>query len=208
MPHAHRRFVIDAGAQPFGKTQRELRRRLRQFERTHRAVAEQQHRGLVRQFHLAVAIHQQHTGTHAPDNQLVDLGQSRGFLAATVGEGLGHADALAELVAQRGDRKETHGKHHDFGERPRRRARCDKTPEVDARKRQRGRAGRAHAQAQRQQQCGRADIEQQHQCDARSDRGQHRRGRCGECDIDARADQRRPLHAFGGARVYQQRNGE
>ena len=62
------------------------------------------------------AIHHQHTGSHAPDHQLVELGQVGKLFAALLGERLALVHLLAQLLAQQGGGHVCHRKHHRLGD--------------------------------------------------------------------------------------------
>ena len=153
-------------------------------------VAQLQHRRLVGQLDLASAIHQQHAGAHAADDQLVDLGEVGHLAAAAFGQLLAGQHLPADLVGQGGHGHVAGGEHHDFGQRPGRRAVAEQAPQVFARKRCRCRRRHSQAQPDRQQERGRADVEQQHHRDPGAGVRQRMHRQHGGHDVGRRADQR------------------
>ena len=185
--HLQRGFIAVAVAAP-------LRQAPCQFRHRHGQVAvavfgavadlaQQRGGGLVGQPQPAVAVHQQHAGAQAADDQLVDLGQVRGLGAAAFGQFVAGAHLPAQQAHHGGKGEVADREHHRLGQRAAAAAVDRLTPQVFPDQQPHRHDRRADAQPGRQQQRCRGEVEHQHQGDAGAGGGQRVHGQDAEEQI-------------------------
>ncbi|MNT05618.1 hypothetical protein D3C72_1402450 [compost metagenome] len=150
-------------------------------------VAEQDRGGFVGQGDAVVGVHHHHAGTHAADDQFVDLEQVGHFIAALVGQLLVAARAVADLVADEGQRQVTGGEHRQFGQGAGGIAAFQHFPQVFGGRGDAGGQRQQQAPAERQQGGSGGDVEQQRHRDAGAGTGQGVRQQAGGDDVQQHA---------------------
>ncbi|CAH0179554.1 hypothetical protein SRABI35_01205 [Stenotrophomonas lactitubi] len=150
-------------------------------------VAQQNRCGFVGQGDAVVGVHHDHTGTHAADDQFVDLEQVGHFVATLVGQLLVVAGAVADLVADEGQGQVAGGEHCQLGQRAGGIAAFQHLPQVFGGGGDAGGQRQQQAPAQRQQGGGGGDVEQQRHRDAGAGAGQGMCQQAGGDDVQQHA---------------------
>lgn len=151
------------------------------------AVAEQDRGGFIGQGDAVVGVHHDHAGTHAADDQFVDLEQVGHFVAALVGQLLVAARAVADLVADEGQRQVAGGEHRQLGQGAGGVAAFQQFPQVFGGGGDAGGQCQQQAPAERQQGGGGGDVEQQRHRDAGAGAGQGMCQQAGGDDVQQHA---------------------